>query len=125
MIFFCALFMILVGILFVSSSFKVFQKHTSLEDEVNAMENEVNTLEDENEALRQMLLYIKTPEFIELQAKHKLGLKRPEEEVIVITDIGEKGIIGSLVEDLQDNEHAQEVASNPTHWWQYFFSEER
>lgn len=66
------------------------------------------------------LAYAKTPQYQEKVAKELLGLKRPGEEVIVLT--GEEQNIDDLLPTTASRE-AQERAllSNPEKWWRYLF----
>ncbi|HBQ51057.1 TPA: hypothetical protein DD690_03685 [Candidatus Daviesbacteria bacterium] len=72
-------------------------------------------LEAENKELKKKLVEIKSPDFIEEQARNKLGLGKPGETVVIIPD--EK-----IKEILQASDSAKEIKlPNPLGWWRVFF----
>lgn len=72
-------------------------------------------LEAKNKELKLKLSQIKSPEFIEKEARNKLGLAKPGETVIIIPD--EK-----IKEILQASGSAKQARLfNPLGWWRVFF----
>lgn len=72
-------------------------------------------LEAKNKELKKKLARIKSLEFIEKEARNKLGLGKPGETVIIIPD--EK-----IKEILQASASAKEARlPNPLGWWKVFF----
>lgn len=72
-------------------------------------------LEAKNKELKKNLSRIKLPEFIEKEARNKLGLSKPGETIIVIPD-------DKIKEILQGSASAQETRlPNPLGWWKLFF----
>ncbi len=72
-------------------------------------------LETKNKELKKKLSQIQTQEFIEKEARNKLGLGKPGETVIVIPD--EK-----IKEILQASDSAKKARlPNPLGWWRVFF----
>lgn len=106
------------------SFYEAFMKKSALDSELEDMEEKVITLENDNQSLRQMIDYFKSSEFLSLSAKQKLGMKRPDEEVIIIPD-------QPTVATLDDSSNPPGVSSseesafswkqNPARWWNYFF----
>lgn len=72
-------------------------------------------LEAKNKELKKRLEEVKSTQFIEKEARNKLGLSKPGETIIVIPD--EK-----IKEILQGSASAQETRlPNPLGWWKLFF----
>lgn len=71
-------------------------------------------LEAKNKELKAKLSQIRSPEFIEKEARNKLGLAKPGETVIIIPDEKIRAI-------LQATPSAQTRLSNPLGWWRLFF----
>lgn len=71
-------------------------------------------LEAKNKQLKSKLSQIRSPEFIEKEARNKLGLAKPGETVIIIPDEKIKAI-------LQASSSAQIRLPNPLGWWRLFF----
>ncbi|MBI2334326.1 septum formation initiator family protein [Candidatus Daviesbacteria bacterium] len=71
-------------------------------------------LEARNKQLKMKLEEIKTPDFVEKEARNKLGLARPGEVVFVIPD--------EKIKELLASQSAQEVKlPNPLGWLRVFF----
>jgi len=77
-----------------------------------------------NKKLKSLIAYYQTPSFQEVEARRRLGLKKPEETVYTI-----KGLTDATNQDspLSDTIY-QDVAptapapqTNFQHWWSYFF----
>lgn len=72
-------------------------------------------LEARNKELKKKLMEIKSPDFIEKEARNKLGLGKLGETVVIIPD--EK-----IKEVLQASASAKEARlPNPLGWWRVFF----
>ncbi len=99
---------LLVGI---SLSKRLYQQHY-LNSEISRLQNEIGAVEKQNAEFSELLRYLQTESFTEEEARLKLGLKKPGEEVVVITDQDDPA---SKV----DNNVGQ---SNPLKWWFYFFN---
>jgi cell division protein FtsB len=83
--------------------------------EVDQLQTEINRLEAQNQDFDQLVKYLNTDTFIEQEAKLKLGLKKANENLVIIPDseIPVKGAVNS--EDIENK-------SNPAKWWAYFFN---
>lgn len=71
-------------------------------------------LEAKNKELKKRLSEIKSPQFIEEQARNKLGLGKKGETAVIIPEEKIKEILGAS--------QSQEVRlPNPLGWWRVFF----
>lgn len=82
--------------------------------EVSQLETEINRLEKQNQDFDQLVKYLNTDTFIEQEAKLKLGLKKANENLVIIPD--------SEIPDKEDIVVNLENKSNPEKWWAYFFN---
>jgi len=82
--------------------------------EIAELEQEIAHLENQNDGLAQLISYLKSDTFIEQEAKLKLGLKKPGENLVVIPQMGETQKI--------DTEKTSGEQTNPAKWWAYFFA---
>ena len=110
---------VVILILFGFNVGKEMLKKKAIEREVTALENEITSLESENTELEDLLQYVKTEEFAKREAREKLNLVGPGEEVIVIprADAGlakEAGVSGA-------SEEAPAKFASAMRWWNYFF----
>jgi|SRR3989344_2574317 len=74
----------------------------------------VYKLEAKNRQLKKKLIQIQSPEFIEQQARNKLGLGKPGETTVIIPDDKLKLILGT-------SQSAQIRLPNWLGWWKIFF----
>jgi len=95
------------------NSQKVKQQVARLQDEVATEQQRQNQLQD-------LIDYLGSPTFQEQEARLKLGLKKSDEQVIVLptTNVTEVNI--------NDDQEIVDVTgrpiSNPGQWWKYLFS---
>ncbi len=76
--------------------------------------DKVYQLEVKNKQLKQKLLQIGSSEFIEEQARNKLGLSKKGETVVIIPEDKLKLVMGA-------SNSAQIRLPNPLGWWRLFF----
>ncbi|MDP3993094.1 MAG: hypothetical protein Q8Q05_02695 [bacterium] len=77
-----------------------------------------------NSKLKLLIAYYQTPSFQEVEARRRLGLKKPDETVYTIkgltTDTDQNpGLSDNLYNDIQPAPPA--LKTNIELWWQYFF----
>jgi len=81
--------------------------------ETTDLQKEIKQLENQNQELGQLIDYLKSDTFIEQEAKLKLGLKNPDEYLVVIP----KQELGPETKTEVNNQQL----TNPSKWWLYFF----
>lgn len=65
------------------------------QDRLSEQANAVLQLEAENRELKERLINIQSPEFIEQQARNKLGLAKPGEILVIIPDEKLKSVLSA------------------------------
>lgn len=107
------------GIVF-SLSKEVYRKH-QISGQINKLKSEVEELEKNNKGLTDIIQYFESDDYVEKEARKKLNLAKPGENVVVIT--GEKDKTKENLEPAKkDNSAAnQKEISNPLKWWKYLF----
>lgn len=83
-------------------------------DRLNAQADAVYKLELKNKELKNKLSQIQSPEFIEQQARDKLGLGKEGETIVIIPDEKLKSVMGA-------SESAEIRYPNWLGWWKVFF----
>lgn len=91
-----------------------------IKQEIQALEQEITELEVKTNDFSRFVEFLKTENSFEEQARLKLGLKKPGEKMIVITDEPPNEEPG-LFEEPSYSYKQEEGASNPVLWWRYFF----
>lgn len=90
---------------------KTSYQNYQINNKIKALKSDVESLEIENKNLTQDIEYFKTDTYKEKVARQRLGLKKPDENVMVIVPS----------EESEDNEVEEEKLSNPEKWWKFFF----
>lgn len=78
----------LVALLLSVSAFRISKRTHAIESETKSVEERIKKLQAENAALAESAESANSPETVERRAKEKLNLKRPGEEVVVVTPAG-------------------------------------
>ncbi len=92
-----------------------------LNKEVEKLKKEIQGLNQSNEQLKNLLGYLKTPDYLEEEARTKLNKKKPGEEIIIVPeDLTNASSILLEKSSLQENNLNK---SNLRRWWEYFFKE--
>lgn len=110
-----------------------FFRAREIQSEINKLQAQADVLASKNISLTELQTAMQTESFIEREARLKLGMKKPGEEVVVIQDgmeakeekeekeeREEKDVTDPLNLVL-DNQSKIQIA-NPTKWWYYFFN---
>lgn len=121
-------FLIVGGILLILLSIsltKELYRSYKINKEISDLNQEISSLEKANDEYSQLIEYLKTDRYFEEQARLKLGLKSPGEQVIVVKG-DESSIDNGLVGDDSESNlgllaNGESNLSNPEKWLTYFF----
>jgi cell division protein FtsB len=93
-------------------------RRVEVEREISALKNDIKSLEGKNEDLAKLINYFQTPEFKEREARLRLGLQKPGENVVVIPGLGENGpgVTNTSTESI--------FVPNWKKWVNYFFGQQ-
>ncbi len=87
-----------------------------LDKEIKRLEEEAAKLENRNSALLDLTKEISDSEFLESEARLKMGMKLPGEQVVVINRDAQGAAPGRPIVDENGS-----IWENPKKWYQYFF----
>lgn len=105
----------------ISTASRMLNKKSELDKETESRVNEIASLENSNDELKRLIGYLKTADYARSEARKKLNVKMPNEEVIVITEPSTPTVVYSSEEDSDSVLLATSSLSNPVRWWNYFF----
>ena len=79
-----------------------------------------------NEKLKLLISYYQTPTYQEVEARRRLGLRKPDETVYAIKGLSAKGtpnpaLSDNLYNDIQPTPPTPKT--NIQQWWEYFFGD--
>jgi len=101
---------------------KSIYKNWQVNQRNEKIKNEISALTDANESLKKEITYFQTQEFKELEARKKLGLKKPDEKLVLIPEnVDNRKNSGSLINSSSQNASTQKNISNPAKWFKYVF----
>ncbi|NCO79828.1 hypothetical protein CO116_03000 [Candidatus Falkowbacteria bacterium CG_4_9_14_3_um_filter_38_19] len=98
-----------------------------INQEIKELEKEISALENKNLDFKELVSYLESDQFVEEQARLKLGLKKEGEAVAVISGptTGESpaAATSSPIYNIPGLEKIQPAKpiSNLERWWRYFF----
>lgn len=105
-----------------------FFRSREIQSEINQLQAQADALAARNISLSELQTAMQTESFIEREARLKLGMKKPGEEVVVIQEkketMEEKEEMKNAADPLNlvlNNENEKIQIANPTKWWYYFF----
>jgi cell division protein FtsB len=100
-----------------------------IKKEIQDKQNEISILEDKNQELTDMIEYLKSQDYVETQAKKKLGLHKIGETKIVISDnevekLLNKSFKNDKADNIQEKKEIDFLEKTPNYklWWNYFFN---
>ncbi|MFC1612452.1 septum formation initiator family protein [Patescibacteria group bacterium] len=107
--------LVLILGLFSFNFFKEYNRNRQLNAEIQKLEEMAKDLEAQNIDILNLAKYLDTEEFLESEARTKLGLHKEGEEVVVVN------IPGSKMAEQEGVVQEKEKISNWHQWWKYFF----
>lgn len=91
----------------------------SVDQEIQALEQQAAALEGRRSELAAFANRMESPEYVEREARAKLGLQKPGEHVIILEGVKATGSQWSI--DITPTPPpARDTRSNPERWWDYF-----
>lgn len=120
-----SLFLVVVLGLLLSSLFNVLNKKSAIDEEINALKTEAARAQSQNSEFKQMIQYLQSDQFVEEQAKLKMGLRREGEKVAVVTNASDSPVVvanpePAVANSQPDNSGLQERWQR---WFDYFLLE--
>lgn len=90
----------------------------SMEVEIKRLQEQSEELATKNSELAELGKRLSDPQMLEKEARLKLNMQKPGEEVVVITGGASSD---AEAEALAMNEEPQMTGTNTQKWWRYFF----
>ena len=97
-------------------------KKNQVQKEISDLQEKAQKINKENSQIKEKIAYLESPEYQAKEAKDKLGLQSPDENVIVVKPGIEKEVIADITEG-QSLEAMPKIEELPNYkkWWNYFF----
>jgi cell division protein FtsB len=113
----------------IKNLFIIFERKYTIEQEKQALTKQVTRIKQDSVSLEQIKDYISSSAYQEKEAKQKLDLKKPGEQVVLITpgsitaNLNDQDLV-SILRDPQAEKRLP-AQTNPERWWAFFFDKER
>ncbi len=114
-LFFIVVVIVLVLVLFGLS--RGWQRNHEVSQEINGLQTNIQNLQKDNLQLKELVQYLNSDAYVEEKARIDLGLKIPEEKVVVVSQTS-TATETTTAENLKNNLNA----SNFKKWWRFFFN---
>lgn len=113
----------LAGIIFVFFSvYKEIGKKKAVQEEITKLQEEAEKINRENLNLQEKIAYFESRDYKEREAKDKLNLQNPGENLVVIKPNLAKGeAIPDKLATVSRQEETVDQTPNYKKWWDYFF----
>ena len=114
--------MSLLGIITFALVKETYKKNQVLA-EIRKLQDDAVRVEKENSQIRAKLAYFDSRDFKEKEAKDKLNLQNPDENMVVIKpSLSRQAVAGEQDEKKEaDKIPSNDFSSNPQKWFNYFF----
>ncbi|MFA6422817.1 MAG: septum formation initiator family protein [Candidatus Buchananbacteria bacterium] len=118
---------VILSILFILGLSRELVGRHEINKQVKALSSQINDLQDQNKQLTDLVGSFAGSDFIEKEARQKLGLQKPGEKVVLIKRDVQQSESGSLVLSAGVERAGKYISneepkgSNPIKWWHYFF----
>ncbi len=111
-----AVLLLLVG---VSTLRETYQGWT-VDRQIQALQSQAESLEGKKMELVRLTDSLASPDYVDLEARRRMGWKKPGERVVVLAGYVDGAAATGTVSAPVKRESSQEV-DNPHKWWDYFF----
>lgn len=119
-----------IGALFlfaIVSNVRLIIRNYHIQERIDVAKREVERLETRNQKLNLLLSYYASPSYQEVEARRRLGLKKPDETAYIVKGIILPDNAGNELESTIYKEAAEPepatAESNVGRWWQYLRGE--
>ena len=95
-------------------------KKNQIQAEIDSLQEKAKQISKENLEIQEKISYFESREYQEKEAKDKLGLQNPDENVVIIKPGIAKETVAEEKTPVVVPEEEQNIF-NPIKWWRYFF----
>ncbi|OIO46989.1 MAG: hypothetical protein AUJ28_01495 [Parcubacteria group bacterium CG1_02_37_51] len=114
------IFLILIIVFFLYQIWQDYYQQHDLRQEIIHLEDQLLSVTEEQQALAETMAYVQSDDFVEIEARTKLNLRKPGEQIIIVSNDDD---IQRLMEQSGTNGSYfnQEEQSNLRRWWSHFW----
>lgn len=102
-------------------AYEEYSKKKKVQDEIEQLQQEAQKISKENSDFQEKIDYLQSIDYKKMEAKDKLNLQSPGENVVVIKPSQTKDILAKQEEQKPREVPVVDNRSNFKKWWDYFF----
>lgn len=124
------LFFLLLGFIWlVVNVVNIYYRKYKINKEIEDLKAQIASAQKSNQQISEMIDYLGSRDFLEKEAREKLNMKKPGEEVVIIEPPKQQAtsakevLSGKNETEKKDNlaQEQPESESNLAKWWKFFF----
>lgn len=121
------LFLLLLGFIWlVVNLVNVYYKKYKINKEIEDLKQQITQTEKSNQQISAMIDYLSSQNFLEKEAREKLNMKKPGEQVVIVepsknTPTSSESALSQRAAPNEQTAAISEPESNLMKWWKYFF----
>lgn len=113
-----AVIILIAGFILFSLGKSIWKNYLVVQN-INAVKNEILNAETENKNLKNLIIYYQTDTYKELEARRKLGYKKPGENVLIIPEINPREETKDNIGLPKNNSDQENRTPNFFKWYHY------
>lgn len=102
-------------------AYEEYSKKMKIQEEINQLQQEAQKISKENSDFQEKIDYLQSVDYKKIEAKDKLNLQSPGENVVIIKPSQTKDILAQPEEKKSRAVTATDNRNNLRKWWDYFF----
>lgn len=110
---------LVIAIFFAFIFARAYYQDYKVRQEIESLKEEVKSLETKKIDLLNLYKYVESDEFVEEKARLELNMKKPGENVLILSNA-----ISDFDDDRLFVDENKQVLNNPIKWWYYFTHQE-
>jgi len=112
---------LIILILVIVSIYRETAKKNQIETEISKLKEEAQQVAKANSSIQEKIDYFQSADYMEKEAKDKLNLKSPDEQVVVVKPSMAKETPIVQASGPDNNNEPKVAIANHLKWWNYFF----
>lgn len=96
-------------------------KKNQIQAEIDQLREEADKISKKNSLIREKIAYFQSRDYLEMEAKDKLNLKSPDEQVVIVKPNVATKEVPAEPEKRLEKPATQVAVANHIKWWNYFF----
>jgi cell division protein FtsB len=113
-----AVLILIAGFILFSLGKSIWKNYLVVQN-INAVKNDIINAENENKNLKNLIIYYQTDTYKELEARRKLGYKKPGENVLIIPEINPREETKTNLNTPKNDQSQENQTANFFKWYHY------